>query len=92
MVGENQHGTGVEVQLVQLVVQVVVEKLPRLQDAGVVDDQADVQVVRGVGDDGQEVIRRQIDRDDPGFDPVPPFEFGRQLRQAVLTPGATARG
>lgn len=61
---EDQHRTGVEVQLVQLVGQVVVEELARPEETRVVYEEADVKVVRGLSDDRQEVVCRQIDRDD----------------------------
>jgi len=87
LTGEDQHGTGVEVQLVQLVVQVVVEESARPEDTGVVHQQADIEVVRRPGEDRQEVVRRQIDRDDAGVDGVSVLQFVGQPSQAVLTPG-----
>ena len=87
IVGEDQHGTGVEVQLIQLVVQVVVEEPARPEDTRVVHKEADVQVVRGLSDDRQEVVRRQIDRDDSGVDGMSVLQVVGQLSQAVVTPG-----
>ena len=87
VVGENQHGTGVEVQLVQFVLEVVIEEPARRQDTGVVDQQADLKITRGLFDHRQEVLPGQIDRDDPGFDPVGFADFCRQPLQPVFTPG-----
>ncbi|MCG3131362.1 MAG: hypothetical protein FLDDKLPJ_02153 [Phycisphaerae bacterium] len=87
MVGENQHDTGVEVQPVQLVVQVVVEEPVCSGDAGVVLEQADVKAMRGLSDDRQKVARRHIHGNDPGPDGIAAFEFADHSFQPVLAPG-----
>lgn len=73
-------------KLAQLVGEVVVEEPARPEDAGVVDQHADVQGVGG-GEGREEVVRRQVERDGLGLDPVRLGRFTCQPPQPVLPAG-----
>ena len=78
-----QRHPHVETQLAQLVAQVVVEEPARPEDSGGIDQEADVEVVGSGGEGREEVVRRQVERHDPGFDPVGGCQFVGQPEVAA---------
>ena len=60
MVSQDQRGTAVDVQQGQFRAEVVVEKLAGVGETGVVHQQANLQVIRGLLDSWQEVLLREI--------------------------------
>jgi hypothetical protein len=74
VVSEDQRGAVVDVQERKFGGEVVVEKRPGRGDAGVVDQQADLQAVRGPFDKGHKVIARKVGRNNPRDDGMLPVE------------------
>ncbi len=87
MVREDQRGANINVQLNQFLLQFVIEQLTRQKNPGVVHQQADFQIVGGPLNKWQEIVPRQINRDDPGFDAVLCGKFRPDLLQPVFTSG-----
>jgi hypothetical protein len=87
VVREDQRGTAVDVQQGQFRAEVVVEELAGRGDAGVVHQQTNRHVRRGLLDDGKEVVLGKIDRDNPCADRMLALQVLGQLPQPVLTSG-----